>query len=309
MKNLALTLILAVVAMACQIQEDPMPLTDQSSSGSGVMTTAASYSNSYSFSPDGKTLTLTVNAADGSAKNISHMNFKFTNCDGSAVTVGNITAATATTATGSTLNVFDKLGSTEGNNDCFGMLADPFVKLNQGFTGFPVVLVLSFDTSLSGGQFLLKAGSSNSQNGGGCFGLNDPNYTFSRSCTPPPSCFNTESAWATGPRFVTRGNWATYTPYQQGSVNIYAGQSKFAGTATMSAVSGGNVTITIALNSGWSLQNVSNPVKIQGYSVAPSGNPSPGRFASKGTSLTVTVPAAGFYGIHLDVQEAVTCPN
>ena len=305
MKTFISSLMLAVVAMACQMQEDPMPLTDQSSSGSGILTTAASYSNSYSFSPDGKTLTLTVNAADASAKNISHLNFKFSSCDGNALTVANITGVT-----GNGTDLMSKLGSVEGQgNDCFGLLADPFIKLDQGFNGFPVVVVFTFDTSLSGGQFLLKAGSSKSPTGGGCFGVSDPNYAFSRSCAPPPSCFNTESGWATGPRYVTRGNWATYTPYQQGTVNIYAGQSKFAGTATMSAVSGGNVTITIALNSGWSLQNVSNPVKIQGYSTAPSGNPSPGRFASKGTSLTVTVPYASFYGIHLDVQEAVTCPN
>jgi len=69
------------------------------------------------------------------------------------------------------------------------------------------------------------------------------------------------------------------------------------------------VTITISLNSGWSLQEVSNPVKIMGYDNAPSGNPSPGRFTSKGSSLTVTVPEARFYGIHLDVREAVACPE
>ena len=305
MKKFISSLFLAIVAMACQMQEDPMPLTDQSSSGSGVMTTAASYSNSYAFSPDGKTLTLTINAADASAKNISHLNFKFSSCDGNALSVGNISGIT-----GNGVDMMDKLSSKEGQgNDCFGLLADPFIKLDQGFSGFPVVVVIQFDTPVSSGQFLLKAGSANSPNGGGCFGVNDPNYAFSRSCAPPPSCFNTESAWATGPRYVMRGNWATYTPYQQGTVNIYAGQSKYAGTATMSAVSGGNVTITIALNTGWSLQNVSNPVKIQGYSAAPSGNPSPGRFASKGTSLTVTVPYASFYGIHLDVQEAVACEN
>ncbi|MFM7329768.1 MAG: hypothetical protein ACKO3B_13680, partial [Bacteroidota bacterium] len=67
--------------------------------------------------------------------------------------------------------------------------------------------------------------------------------------------------------------------------------------------------ITIALNPGWSLQEVINPVKIQGYDTAPSGNPSPGRFASKGSSLTVTVPAKAYYGIHLDVRQAVACPN
>ena len=79
----------------------------------------------------------------------------------------------------------------------------------------------------------------------------------------------------------------------------------------MSAVGAdGKVTITIKLNDGWSLQEVSNPVKIQGYDATPAvGNPSHGRFASKGSSLTVKVPAATYYGIDLDVRQAVDCPK
>lgn len=43
-----------------------------------------------------------------------------------------------------------------------------------------------------------------------------------------------------------------------------------------SAVGGGMVTITITLNEGWRLKAGIEAVKIQGYTSAPSGNPSPG---------------------------------
>jgi hypothetical protein len=166
-----------------------------------------------------------------------------------------------------------------------------------------VTVVITLDTKSSGGAFLIKASTV-------CYGADNENFAFSYDCDEQPCYeYRSETAWANGPRYVSRGNWATYTPYAAGTVNVYAGQNMLAGTATMSAVSDGNVTITIALEAGWSLQDDSNPVKIQGYSVAPSGNPSPGRFANKGTSLTVTVPAANFYGIHLDVQKAVQCAD
>jgi hypothetical protein len=129
-------------------------------------------------------------------------------------------------------------------------------------------------------------------------GISHLNFVWSplgQTCT-------TETAWADGPRYTLKGNWATYTPYVAGStVNLYAGQSHSAGEVEFSAVINGYVTITIDLADGWELQNVDEPVKIQDYATAPSGNPSPGLFAHKGASLTVVVPANNFYGIHLDV--------
>ena len=312
----ALVLVIAAIVVACNpsgLDNNIQPLNSNASSA-GTITTAASYVNTYSFSQDGKTLTLTIDQSAG--KNISHLLFKFggtlatttkTMCGQDSLTLANITSFTA-----NGVDMMPFLGITEGaGNDCYGMLADPFVKLNHGFSDPIVVLVISFDVPVYNGVFVLKAGSANSPTGGGCFGLNDPNYAFSRTCLLDlPKCYQEESAWAAGQRYVTRGNWATYTAYAAGStVNVYAGQNKWAGTATMSAISGGNVTITIALNQGWSLQEVSNPVKIQGYTTAPSGNPSPGRFASKGTELTVTLAAAKYYGIHLDLRQAVACPE
>jgi hypothetical protein len=295
MKKYSWFLLMAFVAFACQDQNDAVAPSDDAASRIAGATPGA-YVNSFSSSTDGQTFTITIDQS--AAQDISHINFKFTSCDGVALGLENITGFTANGD-----DMMGKLGSVEGRgNSCYGVFTDPFVKLDQGFSTSTVVLVITLDTPASGGSFLIKSATN-------CFGLDDPNYAFSHDCTPVVECSQEETAWATGPRYVSRGNWATYTPYQDGSVNVYAGQNMHAGTATMSAVSGGMVTITISLNAGWSLQNVSNPVKIQNYNTAPSGNPSPGRFASKGTSLTVSVPADNFYGIHVDVQKAVQCPN
>jgi hypothetical protein len=131
-------------------------------------------------------------------------------------------------------------------------------------------------------------------------------------CENPVTC-TTETAWAAGSRYVARGNWATYTAYAGAAkiVTLFAGQTMNAGQVAFSAASGGNVTITITLNPGWSLaeyENSGNPipeaVKIQGYSSAPSGNPAPGLFTTyKGNELVVTVPVSNFYGVHIDVQQ------
>lgn len=120
-------------------------------------------------------------------------------------------------------------------------------------------------------------------------------------------CYEEDTAWAAGQRYVTKGNWATYTAFVPGTVNIYAGQTKLAGTATLSPAVNGEVTITIDLGEGWSLQEGGETVKIQPYASAPKGNPAPGLFTYKGTLLEITVPEANFYGIHMDVRKEVTC--
>lgn len=136
-----------------------------------------------------------------------------------------------------------------------------------------------------------------------------------QECTDEPqeeTCYQEETAWVSGPRYVSQGNWATYTPYLGAaqSINIYAGQTILVGTADFSAPDGNDmVQISINLTSPWALQNVAEPVKIQAYSsVPPASNPAPGQFNTyKGSSLTVNVPNANFYGIHLDVAKEISC--
>ena len=298
MKKYSWFLLLAFVAFACQLQNEEITLSDDASGHH----TSGVYGINTSSSSDGKTWTFVIDQTG--QHGISHMNFKFADCDGNALNTSNITSAT--------VNGNDWMGNkiVQGvppADACYAFGGD-VIKLDAfDFSGV-VTIVITFDTALSGGAFVIKAGNN-------CYGLNDPNYSFSRDCTPPEPCYDyqNETAWADGTRYVTRGNWATWTPYQStSSVVLYAGKNMEAGSVSMSEVSNGEVTITITLGAGWSFQDVGEPVKIQGYnSRPPASNPSPGRFANKGSSLVVTVPAANYYGIHLDVRKQieVECPT
>ncbi|TVR40701.1 MAG: hypothetical protein EA392_03175 [Cryomorphaceae bacterium] len=149
-------------------------------------------------------------------------------------------------------------------------------------------------------------------NTGTPYGLS--NLTFCYDLVPcddeDDPCYQDETAWADGPRYRPKGNWATYTPYEAGDVILYAGQHHNAGTVNLSEVMGGMVTITITLNEGFMLNTEkSESVKIQGYmNTPPSNNPAPGLFNTyKGDQLMVTVSAFNFYGIHLDLLREVDC--
>lgn len=138
-------------------------------------------------------------------------------------------------------------------------------------------------------------------------------YCIQECIEEPPVelCYADETAWAAGPRYTLQGNWGTYTPYVANTpINVYAGQTYLVGTVTFSEVVNGKVTITLTSLNGGRLQDVAESVKIQGYNEAPSGNPAPGQFFTyKGTETTVTVDAYPFYGIHLDAQRVVDCPE
>jgi hypothetical protein len=143
---------------------------------------------------------------------------------------------------------------------------------------------------------------------------------------PGDECWEDETAWADGDRYMQRGNWATYTPYygEPMSVALFAGQTMDAGVVSFSAPLGDTVTITIELNEGWRFAMYpvddddgepvwDNNVKVQNYASAPSGNPAPGLFMWKkiavGDYTTIEVPADNFYGVHVDVEHLVECPE
>lgn len=133
---------------------------------------------------------------------------------------------------------------------------------------------------------------------------------------PPPVCWSDETAWSAGSRYVARGNWATYTRYtgEAMAVTLYAGQTLPAGLVTFSQPSGGMVEICIILDEGFRFDpDTDESVKVQGYATAPSGNPSPGAFAyrmdAESSPSCLTVPQANFYGVHVDVERVVPCPE
>ncbi len=283
-----------LMASACQLQNEEVFNAGSSAANIEDYSVSSSTSN-------GTTFTFNINLNAG-AKAISHVMFNFSDCDESPLNLGNVSSFTVN---GENAMGLLKAGTGQGD-ECFSVSDANSIKLDAGYSQ-NIIVVITLDTQSSGGTVYIKAG--NEQSGGGCFGA----YNFDGDCDKE-KCYesNDETAWVNGPRYIARGNWATYTPYAEGDVVIYAGQHHVAGSANFSAVSDGKVTITISLADGWSLQEGDNAVKIQGYSVAPSGNPSPGRFTTyKGNDLEVTVNASNFYGIHLDVRGMVEvpCPN
>lgn len=123
-----------------------------------------------------------------------------------------------------------------------------------------------------------------------------------------PCCYamecDEETAWSNGGKYVAKGDWAMYSGYSGIAKTeiLYAGQYMEAGMVYFTPA-GSDVNINIILNEGWSLQDVSEPVKIQGYNVAPTVKPSPGLFNTyKGEDLMVTVAAFNYYGVHVDLQ-------
>jgi hypothetical protein len=129
---------------------------------------------------------------------------------------------------------------------------------------------------------------------------------------PEPNCtWNSETAWSAGTRYVKKGNWATYTSYHgvEKTVILYAGQHINIGNVIFSAPIEGNITISIELNEFGEFQNISENVKIQDYSTAPTKNPKPGRFDYKadasGSTFEMVVPVNSFYGVHIDAKSKV----
>jgi hypothetical protein len=140
---------------------------------------------------------------------------------------------------------------------------------------------------------------------------------FGNCIGAPQTCYQDETAWAAGDRYVD-SNWATYVAYEPGKVvDIIAGQNMPAGTATFSAPAGGMIDIEIRLANGFVFFCDSDVpddnVKVQDYAVAPTTSPSPGLFDWKefaevgSTSYTISVPVNSFYGVHLDVACPVDC--
>ena len=136
-------------------------------------------------------------------------------------------------------------------------------------------------------------------------------------------CYQKETAWADGTRYVDKGSWATYTPFEgmPKTVTLYAGQTMEAGTVTFSEPIDGYVTISIQLAEGWSFAYMdetgtvwNQSLHIEGYNTEPTAkNPAPGQFTYKyfatGTYYSTTVPAFTYaYGVHAVVEKQVACP-
>jgi len=130
------------------------------------------------------------------------------------------------------------------------------------------------------------------------------NLTFCYNLVP---CNNNTCDWqeetAFGGATAGAGNawWYAIDATTSGTYPIYAGQN---------AVPGASVTydattdvIAINLGNNMQLQNVSEPVKVQGYNTLPTSRPAAGLFTLyKGSNLTVQGNNSNYYVVHLDVE-------
>jgi hypothetical protein len=95
--------------------------------------------------------------------------------------------------------------------------------------------------------------------------------------------------------------WFAVDASTSGTYPIYAGQEAVPGASIVyNALTD---EITIVLGSQMQLQNVSEPVKVEGYNQLPASRPSAGLFdLYKGSNLTVQGNGSSYYVVHLDVE-------
>lgn len=132
-------------------------------------------------------------------------------------------------------------------------------------------------------------------------------YSTATLCCEPlagsaPECTEWQTETGFGGEAAGAGSawWFYYDGI--GVEKIYAGQNTVIGTVEYT---GGKMQITLV--DGWELQNVSESVKIQGYTTLPTGRPAAGQFTTyKGTSLNPEIGAYAYYVIHLDVRKCTT---
>jgi hypothetical protein len=114
---------------------------------------------------------------------------------------------------------------------------------------------------------------------------------------------NWQEETAFGGGIAGAGNawWFALDASTSGTYPIYAGQQAVQGASVVY-----NATtdeISIVLGSEMQLQNVSEPVKVEGYDQLPSERPAAGLFQLyKGSDLTVQGNGSAYYVVHLDVE-------
>ena len=161
--------------------------------------------------------------------------------------------------------------------------------------------------------------------------LTGPSTNLSASASVNVTCqvkYSTGTATGYGTQYPNTNNWFMYSPYTTAKVDLVSGRNlQDAGDIYMSRSGSGTnarTTIRIVLNSGWSFANAAESVKIQPFNTAPTTYVQPGHFIYKftapnitnnaattvqfsGNTVIVTMPgtSATFYGIHVDVRQAL----
>lgn len=95
--------------------------------------------------------------------------------------------------------------------------------------------------------------------------------------------------------------WFALDASASGTYPIYAGQQAVPGASVV--YDAATDQITIILGDELQLQDVSEPVKVEGYDQLPAERPAAGLFELyKGTNLTIQGNSSAYYVIHLDVE-------
>ena len=121
------------------------------------------------------------------------------------------------------------------------------------------------------------------------------------------ACDQEECDWqeetALGGGIAGGGNtwWFALDASASGTYPIYAGQQAVPGASVV--YDAATDQITIILGDELQLQDVSEPVKVEGYDQLPAERPAAGLFELyKGTNLTIQGNSSAYYVIHLDVE-------
>lgn len=283
-----LTFFMITLLAACSDNLSEMAGPDGDAAAKGKPTES---SNSVTYSDvnvDGLVHQFTLTSPRG-AKAPSHLLIQFEACDGSYISGSYVTSVTINGS-----DVTNQILYTTGQGTGCSASSEDFIKLEDLLTA-NMTVVVTVSQPAAYASMIVKAGKN-------CEKENE--FVTDFLCGV---CRENETAWSAGSGYPG-GNWATYTAYTLDPVTIYAGQEYKAGTVTFSEVNNGTITISIVLNEGFELAEGGETVKIQPYSSAPTAKPSPGLFSIKGNLLTIeNVPAANFYGIHLDVLRTVPC--
>jgi hypothetical protein len=110
-----------------------------------------------------------------------------------------------------------------------------------------------------------------------------------------------ETAFGGGIAGAGNAWWFALDASTSGTYPIYAGQEAVPGASVVYDAT--TDQITIVLGNEMQLQNVNEPVKVEGYDQLPSSRPAAGLFELyKGSNLTVQGNGSAYYVVHLDVE-------
>ena len=110
-----------------------------------------------------------------------------------------------------------------------------------------------------------------------------------------------ETAFGGGIAGAGNAWWFAIDATTSGTYPIYAGQQAVPGASVVYNATSDQ--ITVVLGDQLQLQDVSEPVKVEGYNQLPSERPAAGLFELyKGNNLTIQGNSSSYYVVHLDVE-------